>query len=632
MTWLKETPWWVFAVCLGLASIEPVTHVALEQIHSEQAVHSGLHTPDSAIYLACMRMLENDFFSPYATCTSPNGPHDPAFLPTPFHWLYAVVGEIGRWFWIGEFVFLGLANGFFGLVYLLVVYHFLRAAAGSVADLAFVLWALGGGLGGALYLVAMLTGAASSAGFEASSFRFVMYELIEGPGLFPILHIPRLYYTVSLALGFGALTAFINGLGTGCRWHLVFAGLLLFGSAVVNIRFGAFAWSVAVMYLVCRVDLTARRQAALAVAMFVPVAAAAAVFAAMQWTRPVFTETALAIVRESIWPTGFLTAAIFYLPLLVVAGRAAIPALPRLPRGLAAGAVGYLVALIPLFLAYQFYYGSLWRGGDHAALARVSDFALVGGVVGLAAGWRRKSDQPGLGTRPATGTEWFVLWALVFLAAGMSALGQGWGVRLVPQRFLAMLGVPLAVSAAVALRAWAAQRPVGTRVYAGAVVSAGLLSIAVGSAFFQAPVGRIPSDPTYAERHPELISPADAALLDKLEAGVVLAPPEIADAVAMRPGVRVLGGIGATDLSDAPSVDLDRLFGRFYAEHTTDHGTAHRLLDDWCVDYVLFPDTRRGGWPAWHPDWRCDRLDTTAAAGAGRLMRVNQRAAEINRP
>lgn len=608
MNWVKDTPWWVLGICLALASIEPITHFGLQRIDSEPAAHSGLHTPDSAIYLACMRMFENDFFSPYATCNAPNGPHDPAFLPTPFHWLYAILGEIGRGLGIGEFMFLGLANGFFGFVYLVVVYRFLRTAIPDFANLAFVLWALGGGLGGVFFVVSWLTGAHTAQGFEAVSFRFAMYELIEGPGLFPLLHIPRLYYTTSLALGFGFLSAFITGMRIACRQHLFFSCLLLFGSAVINVRFGAFAWSAAVMYLLCS-GLTLRRCTVLSALTLVPLAAATSVFAAMQWSRPIFTETALAIVRESIWPTGFLAAGAFYLPPFCVALWLHLPGLPRLARTVATGAAGYLAIVVPLVLAHKLYYGNFWTTGDQAALARVSDFALFGAVAGLAIGWKRRGGDD---TTDGSGA-WFVLWAVVFLAAGVSALGQGWGVRLAPQRFLAMLGVPLSVCAAMALAHFAGRFPRGVRWYTGLIVACGILSIAVGSLIFQAPVGRTPQTELYAARHPELLARENAELLQQLAPGIVLTSPEIADAVAMVPGMRVLGGIGSTDLSDASSLELDTLFRRYCG----DPASREALLEQWCVDYVLVPHNAT-----------CDLtseelgLELVATSGSGRLYRV----------
>lgn len=621
MNWLKDTPWWVLGIALALASIEPITHLGLKRIDNEHAVRSGLHTPDSSIYLACMRMLDNDFFSPYATYYAPNGPNDPAFLPTPFHWLYAVVGELGRWFGIGEFMFLGLANGFFGFVYLIVVYRFLRTAVPDLANVAFVLWSLGGGLGGVVYLTAMIWSSSNLHELEPVLFRFIMYELIEGPGLYPILHIPRLYYTASLALGFGFLSALINGLRIGCSRHLVFAGILLLGCAIINVRFGAFAWSIALIYLLCRPELGGRQIASIVLSMFMVVAAAAGVLAVMQWSRPIFTETALAIVRESLWPSGFVSAAILFLPLFATACWNGVRTLPRLPRVLCGAGVGYLLILIPSVIAHHVYYGNFWRAGDQAALAVWSDVALLGAAAGAVYVWLKLPRD----VDPADGDahEWFLVWGLAYMVVGMSAFGQGWGVGLAPQRFLAMLGVPLVVGAAAALAHLRNRSKSAANVYTGAIVACGLCSIIVGSLSFQGAVGRSPDTAAYAYRHPELITPEDAALLDELEPGrIVLTAPEFADAVAMRPGMRVIGGIGATDLSDESSLVLDNVYNKFFMKLTGPDQEFDAFRDPFGVDYLLIPHNPVYRRPQTEERALNDRLRLVSTAGDGKLYTI----------
>ena len=636
MNWLKDTPWWVLAICLALASIEPITHFGLQRINNEHAVHSGLHTPDSAIYLTCMKMLDNDFFSPYATCKAPNGPNDPAFLPTPFHWLYAILGEIGRWFGIGEFMFLGLANGFFGFIYLLVVYRFLKTAVPDLANLAFLLWSLGGGLGGVFWFGTLATGAQSAPNFEEWSFRLIMYELIEGPGLFPVTHQPRLYYTASLALCFGSLIALIDSLRIRCKKQFAFAGLLLFGAALINIRLGAFTWIIALMYLLSIHGISLQRIAKLSVLTFLPVLAAGLVFIAMQWARPIFTETALAIVRESIWPTGFLSAAVLFILPVCAAVWINVPTLPILPRIAAGAAIGYLVVIFPLVFAYQIYHGTLWQAGDHTALARVSDFAVIGAVLGAILGWLRYPHDPGdpfvsgeseslsVDVREP-GAEWFVLWALVFAGAGMSAFGQGWGVGFAPQRFMAMLGLPLAVSAAVGLRFLDSRAPWIAVACTSLIVACGLAAIFAGSLYFQAPLGRTPQSDLYSTRHPEIVTPEDHRLISALDPGIVLTVPELADAIAVRDGMRGIGGIVSGDLSDASSLQLDTVYDTLCRVQLEQRLSPDVTLESWCVDYVIRPHNSklRSGLREVALDGD-PRLTVERSEGSGAILRVRE--------
>jgi hypothetical protein len=146
-----------------------------------------------------MEMLHNGFYSPSATCKAPNDTNDIAFLPAPFHWLYAVVGLIGHTLGIKIFLFLGCANAFFGAIYLWAVYIFLRTTIPQYARTAFILFTASGSVGGILYLFGLLFGWQSSPDLYSCFLRPSMYELVEGPYLTGTQHVSRLYYTLPLA-------------------------------------------------------------------------------------------------------------------------------------------------------------------------------------------------------------------------------------------------------------------------------------------------------------------------------------------------------------------------------------------------------------------------------------------------
>ena len=153
------------ALIIAAVSIEPILHHWLDGYQTENAVATGLHTADSAIYLHAMEMLNNGFYSRYATCKAPHGPNDIAFLPAPFHWLYTLIGVVGHALGIKTFLFLGWANAFFGAIYLFAVYRFLRTIIPRYAPTAFLLFIASGSVGGILYLIGLPLGWQSSPEF-----------------------------------------------------------------------------------------------------------------------------------------------------------------------------------------------------------------------------------------------------------------------------------------------------------------------------------------------------------------------------------------------------------------------------------------------------------------------------------
>jgi len=79
------------------------------------------------------------------------------------------------------------------------VYRFLRELTPGQANLAFVLFTLGGGLGGVLFLGTGMLGLHSAGRFEALFAPFAHYELSQGKHLSPVLHLSLPHYAVAFA-------------------------------------------------------------------------------------------------------------------------------------------------------------------------------------------------------------------------------------------------------------------------------------------------------------------------------------------------------------------------------------------------------------------------------------------------
>ena len=565
-------------------------------------------------------MFESGFFSPYATCHAPGGPNDQAFFPAPFHWLYGAVGAAGRGLGVDEFLFLGLANGLGVLVYLLAVYHFFRLVIAGRSHLAFVLFALTGGLGGVLFVLAGIAGLWDAPRFDVFFERFSMYELVEGPYLMPTLLAPRLYYTLSLACCFGAMSAFIRAIQVRCLRHEAWAGFLLLLGTLVNVRFGALAWAVIALYLACDSQRRGRARLREAVTLAAPVVIGVLASWAAMSRNPAFAENTSVLVRESMWLTAFVSAAIFPILLFPVAFRALLPSMTGWQRVLAFSGLGYLAAFALLFAAYQVYFGNFWNAGDAAAANRISDWALFGAMAGAGWGYIKRATGTPM-RRGDASTVWMALWFLGCVAIGVSAFGQGWFIRLTPQRLMVFAAVPAAALSAYVLEVLAARRRRLARAAVVAMVGCGVVSIFVATLFFQAPLMREPGQSPFDRLHPEVISRADMDLMEGIGSGVVLAPFLYSDILGLRAGLRVLGGAGGADLSDRMSTEIQGDVDAFFAGALRGED-AEAFLRAWCVEYVFCPDAR----PV--PAGARDLLDGMAVlsavqrTGAGAVYRV----------
>ena len=69
----ERTPRWIWAVMVGLAALQPIIHLGIQQFPPAGTVPTGLHVLDSAEFIHSMGMFHTEFESLYATCQSTVG-------------------------------------------------------------------------------------------------------------------------------------------------------------------------------------------------------------------------------------------------------------------------------------------------------------------------------------------------------------------------------------------------------------------------------------------------------------------------------------------------------------------------------------------------------------------------------
>ena len=588
-------PAWAWAIIIALGSIEPLLHVWMACFSPEGTVHTGLNTADTVVFLHCMRMFETDFFSPYATCKAAFGSHYAGYYAVPFFWLYGIIGALGRLLHVAPFIMLGLANGAAGLVYLAVVYRFLAKAVPRQAGLAFVIYALRGGLGGVLYLATGLIGLHNAPSFDGYFQRFALYDIMEGNNFSAAHFLPRLYYTVPLAMCLGGLTLFLDTIETRHRGRFLLALALMGIGSFLNVRLSAMTWAVGGLYICFAKPLTLKSRLLWTAAMGPGIAAGAAAALAVIGYHPTLAGNAFAAIRMSMPFSAF--AAAFLLHFLVVPReiRLSLRSFGPFGRTAAWAGIGYLAAFTGLFIAYQAYYGNLLIARDHAAPVVISDWALLGAGAGIAYAlirWR----QPRLhNTGEAGENGWVVLWLLLFVSIAISAWGRGWFLRMVPQRLVAMIGFPVCILTAQGMDRLRETSPRYAKALLGTMLACGVSCIAVASLFSQGPLWRKPGEGPFAYLHCESMTEADAHVLARLGEGTVLAPatpgPFFGDVIALMPGRRVIQGMGTLNFGAQPSLMMDRLTTQFYSAVLPGGFDRAAFVDEWCVDYVFCPDT-----------------------------------------
>jgi len=556
-------------------------------------VHSGIHHADSVIFIHAMRMFDTHFFAPYVSCDSPLGAHSYRYFPVSFLWMYGAAGSLGRLLHIPEFQWLGIINAVGMVTYLTTAYVFMVIAMPKYAPRAFLLLTLGGGLGGIFYVGARTMGWHTNPDFQDYFFRYALYELLEGPRMAPWLIAARLYYTLPLALCYGAATAYLLYLREPARRLWWIGAALLFAGAFLNLRLGPMIWGLLLLLLYVHTDVPLQKRVALAVQITIASFVALGLgWAMLQW-NPVYQETALTLIRRSLWFSAFCSVAIFHLFLVPRILWREKDSLPFAGRLVLYGAGGYLVAYVILFALYHVYYGVFFRTADYAAAVRISDPALIGAVVGVAWVLRKATTVPPTSKTADPLQHWLLLWTILFLAVAISAWGQGWFLRLGPQRLVMFLGPPLCLLSSQALALIQERRPRTARVIIGTWLACGLCSIIVAALYFQGPLGLDkPGTGPFAEYHGEVMSEADAACLESLGDGVVLAPatlPSFGDFVTVR-GNTGIHGLGAWDLADKSALYITKSVNAFFALDSSDD-IRRAVIGEWCVDWVYCPDS-----------------------------------------
>lgn len=576
---------YVVIVLLGL--IEPLTHGWIAYFPPEGAVPTGLHTGDSGHHLIAMASFSNGFHSPFATCQS-DSTDNFALFSVPIFLLYGIAGEIGRLTTIPPFLFLGIANGFGGMLLLWSVYRFLRRIAPKDAVIAFYLYALGGGLAGLVFLLSWVCGGLGAPGFEAWFARFAQYELIEGQYLSPVLLMPRLYYTLPMAMGFAALTALVETDWCRCPGHLFFTCFLLFVSACINVRVAPLFWGVGAAYLLLGSHNDGRYRMTLALWTLFTSAGGVAVALWFMGRHPSYQGNVSSVARECALLLPLACATLyFWLP---VAGgvRLGLAAMPRPLRCAMGALLGYLGLYAALYMGHQAWFGNWWRGGDMGAALLASDGALPGLIPGAIFGWRMKAQpSPDL---PAH-LRWVLVWFLGLLVISISAAGGGWLLQFAPQRCLVLLGLPMALLAAAGLRSL--PRYVA-RVSLTLLLLGGIASQTVAALYFQGPVRRQPGEGPFAYLHYEYMTVADEKLLAELPPGYVAVPPwspiAFGEIVAHHGEHQVLGGPGAMNLGDQAFGPLQEGVNYFFSIAATE-AERRKFVSTWCLDYIYCPDT-----------------------------------------
>jgi len=574
---------WIVALIVVIALVEPVTHFALEHTLSGDSVHSGFHIGDTPFFLTSMRAFGTGFVSPYTTDASVHGDASARYFALPHHALYGALGMLARTIHVAPFIVLGVANGLAAAAYLGAVLVFFRALCPVIAARAFAIFTLGGGLAGVVWLIAFMLNHANTAPFETWFHRFARYELIEGPFLSPWLLLPRLYYTLPLALGYVALARTAR---RGAAPDIVSVGLLTIAT-YLNLRAGTLLLGATIGWFLLRpgASLPARVRACGVTAA--PVIAAGAIVAWLWSWNPIGGENVSSLLRRSAWFGSVAAALVLFLPGLVPGVHAGVRALPRWARIVAGGALGYLFVFGALYLAHQIYYGNFVAGGEASAAARVSDVSLLGAILGAALGARRRDAEGD----PALG--WLTLWFVAGIAASVSAFGAGWAMRLMPERCLVLLGPPLALLTAHGLAIWQPQRPRLNRAALGALLACGTTSALVGVSCFQGPLGHRPDTPAFAWAHSEQVYPEDAAIVADLTPGLLLAPaslpPLVGDvAVHRNESLSTVLGQPTLEFAGLNMLDTIRAVQAFYDPAATTEARAEFVARHG-IDYVLCP-------------------------------------------
>lgn len=621
-----RTPRAVWLLIAVLASTQPLSVLLCRYAAPEGTVPTGLHIPDSALFLHAMDMFASGFHSAYATCLAGSGDASIAYYSVPHLWLYGVIGLIARLLPLDSFVTYGIANGLGAFFYLWVVFRLLLVIVPRFAVAAFVLFTLSGGPGGLLYLLSGLAGFHGHAAFEEYFHRFVVYDLMEGPHFNPVLYFPRLYYTLSLGCCLGGLGALIGRLQRGDGpWPWGWMAAIAVGS-FLDARYTVFTFALLALYLLFDRDRDGKAKFRALAAYGVPGGAGFLLAMALMELNPAVVENHLVVGNMAMWFSPF--AIVTWLHWSVGArmlGRGT-RMMPLPARVLLLAGVGYLAAFAVGYVLYQGYYGNLLTGKDGSVAAAISDWALLGGIACVA--WAlftypslkaRDHSRDGCATfLECSSLTWLLLWLLGFAILSISGFGQGWFLQFGPQRLQIFIWLPLCILAATGLATYS---PRIQHTIWSVMLLCGVTSVAVAVLAFQSPLGRADAQGPFPSLHPEHMLEDDARLIDVIRDGTVLAPAPASDIVVRLKGNSTVFGIGTFNLTDQPYVELKEELTVFFQADTPDE-VRREIAKRWCVDWVYCPAT----WPvdiAVRDQLRgATWLEVVTESGDGLLLRV----------
>lgn len=591
-------PRWVIPLILCLSLVQPLLGLWLTLAPPENTAATGLLIPDSAIFFQSMEMFSSDYHSSYATCQSDGGDQNAQYFAVPHLWLYGFLGVFADAVGLSHFWAYLFANGLGVALYLSVTYLLLRAVAPKVATRAFLLFACSGGLGGALFLAARMFGWTDHPQFETYFFRFAAYDLMEGAHLNPVTYAGRLYYTLSLSGLTLGLLAVIKGLARERLRMLLLLAPILFLSSFLNARFGWFFVAVTAFYLI----RSTAQSPAVRFNFFgwftLPVSVGAVMSFQFMQKNPAVIANHLEFGNMAMWLSPFLVVAGVHLLLLCGPLLKAIRDAPGIAGYLLRFALFYLWAFGLLHAGYQIFYGTWLEGRDGTVAAAVSDFALALALFGsfLDAILRFGSsivrgvleDMPGP-RRALLRFDWVMLWFMGFTSIAVSGFGDGWFLRLGPQRLEVLIWLPLCLLTALVLeqRSRAFRRLATT-----ALVGLGLTSMAVSMAFFQGPLARADAKGAFGDYHAEVMHVNDAEVIRKIKSGTVMALPPASDVIVRQRGNEVVYGVGSFNLSGKYYGDAKDVAEEFFRADTP-APRRRAIVDDLCVRYVYLSET----WP-----------------------------------
>lgn len=585
-------PRWVLGVIVCIALIDPLSHLLIRHFPPAGTVPTDGHTVDTFNYLTGMRYAHAPWFSPYSLCNEEFASGDPTLFAIPHHHLFGLVGTLGSWLHIQPFYMISLANGFCVAFYLYAVYCFLVLAVPRLAGRAFLLFSLGGGLGGLLYVLTWPWSLHTHPAFGEYFLRYFIYELSEGPRFQPWLMATRLYYTLAFGFAFLGLAAFWRGLETGRRGDLALASGLFAVTAFLNFRAGPMLWIALAIIAACHNAWPWRRRIAWAGAVLIGTSIGAGAAVWMVSRNPQLVETVARSQRTALWFSPIVSATFFYWLILPGALARSAKGMRGLFRYAAWIALAYVGSFAVLYVLYQAYYGNFLRTGEFQVAVIMSDWALlVAGSLGAVAAW-----WTGRGARPNAGQDapgWATLWLLLFFSLSISAWGHGWFLRFTPDRFVIVIGVPLAILGAAAIERGVLRWPRYYRGAQGAILFGGVLSILVTWLVSYGPLGYNTLQRHYSWTRNAFMNQADADTLAHLGEGVVLAPsqgaPLMGDLAVLR-GNATICGIGTLDYTRHREPGIRAVVSTFFNPATPDAWRKAKA-EEWCVRYVYCPDT-----------------------------------------